>query len=616
MVNFNCYKFFCLLILLGCIAHGTARAQILNSETIIRIEKGKKTTTRKLHIQVNNKEDNWLSKIEISHEPDEEFELIEARVIDRNGNNVRKIKKKDITTRSDISHGTYYQDGLVEEFSMYWSQYPYQIEYSYQVKTSEFFWIAYWNPVRYVNLASLKSSLKLEIPPDYGISMDYSEGLLFQDTYDEKRRILTWSSGPSKIPKPEIHGPPLREMIPYVMVTPKKFQYGVPGSSESWSSLGQWQMELNRGTDILPTSEKKVVQKLVAQSDDPKEKTEILYNYLQDKTHYINVDIDKGGMKSYPASYVSQNKYGDCKALTTYMKALLNSIGIESYYTLINGASNPIKVKTDFPSQQFNHAVLMVPLDGETIWLENTSNSTPFNYMGTFTQGRTALVIDSEKSRLVQTPSLGAADVADIRTYRFEANDDDTWAFSLSADIGGSLFENYLHYLKNVSSEDLKSALLRDFAGKGFELQDWDFDSSDSDNRHMDVTVQGSCNSQIREIGSLKVISPNRISIPEFEKPERRKSIVRINFPINRINVSEYEMSTSKVGGLQMSEAVDIKSKYGTYKVNYSVRGQIMSVQESFMLKAGEYALTEYKDFYDFIQRIKTHQKSINIIIQ
>lgn len=126
-------KIILLLVILTLYVGQTSQAQVLDYATKIKIEKGKKITEKTFLIQVKNKENNWLSHIEVGHGPDAEFSLIGAKVIDAKGNIVKKLRKKDISTKSDLSHGTFYQDDLIEEFDLYWNEYPYQIEYSYRI---------------------------------------------------------------------------------------------------------------------------------------------------------------------------------------------------------------------------------------------------------------------------------------------------------------------------------------------------------------------------------------------------------------------------------------------------------------------------------------------------
>ena len=78
------------------------------------------------------------------------------------------------------------------------------------------------------------------------------------------------------------------------------------------------------------------------------------------------------------------------------MKVMLNYVAIDSYVTLIKAGTDAAEIKKDFPSQQYNHVILAIPLVNGTIWLENTSNSLPFNYPGTFTMGRYAFTVVSE----------------------------------------------------------------------------------------------------------------------------------------------------------------------------------------------------------------------------
>jgi hypothetical protein len=48
-----------------------------------------------------------------------------------------------------------------------------------------------------------------------------------------------------------------------------------------------------------------------------KKKAEFLYNHMQKHMRYVCVQLGIGGFKPFPATFVDQQKYGDCKALST-----------------------------------------------------------------------------------------------------------------------------------------------------------------------------------------------------------------------------------------------------------------------------------------------------------
>ena len=303
------YAFLTILILI-CSIQKTS-CQVLKYDSKIFIEtNGKKTTEKTVLVQIDDKQSNWLSHIEIKHNPKQTFSFNYARIIDSKGNILRKLKKKEISTRSDFSYQTFYQDDLITEFDLYWNQYPYRVEYSYTITEEEFLLLTNWTPMLYSNISTMESSLEINIPKDYNIHIYQSESLTHLKTELEDRKIYRWESSTTIKLKKEVFPPPIMELLPIVSVVPDKFYYGVSGSQDSWSSFGNWLDELNKGTDQLPLIERNNIKKLIEGIEDKTEIIKKIYYYHQDYTKYINVEIDVGGLKSFPATYVYRNKYG------------------------------------------------------------------------------------------------------------------------------------------------------------------------------------------------------------------------------------------------------------------------------------------------------------------
>lgn len=593
-----------------------AYGQVINYETKISIDKdGKKSTKKTVLIQVNNKDENWLSHVELGHNPKQKFSFDYAHILDTKGNPVRKLKKKELITRNELSYQAFYQDDLITEFDLYWNQYPYTVEYSYTIKEDEYLYIAWWSPLYFTNVPTIEASLDIEIPLNHSILIESSENLVFKESEINGRRILNWRSNMTESkPLVEAYSPPLE--IPNVKIVPEEFKYGVAGSFRSWAAYGLWQHNLNEGTDDLPLSEKIIIEKLVNEAESDEEILRKIYHYLQDHTRYINVAIDVGGLKSYPASYVCRNKYGDCKALTTYMKAMLKHAGFDALYTKIYAGINPIPVNTDFPSPQSNHVILAIPLKNDTIWLENTASHLPFNYLGTFTQNRFALAINAENSQLVKTPELSVDDVLHERSYDFQATHNNEIQVDLDLTLRGQEFENFRYFISEKEAWHQNEEMTRHIGIKDFKIQNWDVVKFHRDSTFLRLKVKGISSSIIRQIGSFQVINPLRIPLPDFEEPSKRESDVLISFPIHRFDKSTYDLRNFEQKEIQFPEDINIKNNYGLYSAQHSINGSKLIVTENFTLFANKISVETYKDFYDFIDSIHTHKKKTAILIK
>jgi hypothetical protein len=55
---------------------------------------------------------------------------------------------------------------------------------------------------------------------------------------------------------------------------------------------------------------------------EPIMKAKLIYDYVQQKSRYVSIQVGIGGWKPMDASDVDRLGYGDCKGLTNYTKAL------------------------------------------------------------------------------------------------------------------------------------------------------------------------------------------------------------------------------------------------------------------------------------------------------
>lgn len=589
--------------------------ELINYTTSIHIKNNRLITEKNYLIQVNNPQGDHMGEVSLLYQEDDKLDLLEAYILNKDGKKVHKLKRKEIITRSNFSESTFHEDNMVKEFKLKWHQYPYQIYYSYKTTEKPFLHIANWYPFIRSNIPTRKAVLKVDLPKDYKISINTSGDFHFKKETVKDSYTYYWKAKDLTPVKVENLSPPISELLPKVTIVGKKFMYGAQGSFESWSSFGQWQEKLINNLDILPQKEKDKVDRLIKGISDRKEIIKILYHYMQDNTRYINVSIDIGGLKPYPASYVSTNKYGDCKALTIYMKALLKYAGIGSYYTIIHAGESPVKINTALPSQQFNHVILNIPLGNDTIWLENTANYLPYNYIGTFTQGRYALLVDGQNSRLIKTPSLDMDQVQVKNVYNIQLDKQGNGVVNVRRVLRGKEFDSNKYYQNSYKKEDLTPLIKSYFNLPGFELINFDFDHTDRDKQEMDLLVKLKVQDQFKKYGSTLALKLVPFSEIELEKPEIRKHPLRIPYPYNQSDSIVYDISDFQNHEVSLPEVIEIENRHFIYNQSYKRVGDTLIVTRKFALPAGEYPIEEYAGFYAAMSEIiDANKKSIIIL--
>jgi hypothetical protein len=279
------------------------------------------------------------------------------------------------------------------------------------------------------------------------------------------KKTYTWETKDMPARHTEHSGPGWQEIVPYVLIGPSDFEaQGYKGNMNTWADYGKFIMQLRTGRDVLPDNIKQQVHALVDTITDKRRKVYALYHFLQQNTHYINVSLGIGGWQPFPAEYVATKKYGDCKALSNYMVALLKEAGIAGKYVEIRAGADEPPIVDAFPSFQFNHIITCVPMEKDSIWLECTSQTESPGYMGTFTGGRKAMLIDEDGGHVVWTPSYSAKDNTQCRVVSAQLGPDgnldanvSTWYQCIRQDLPHAMMdemsgERREKYLNNLFS--------------------------------------------------------------------------------------------------------------------------------------------------------------------
>ena len=329
-------------------------------------------------------------------------------------------------------------------------KYPFTIEYEYEKTLKESFFYEDWSFQPQSDVSVQHSGAQYIVSKGLGFRVKQLNLKHKCDTMIlADKTIYTWQ-------EENIAAYKLAEQIfisfdkkqPVLLTAPTIFNFGgFKGNMESWESFGKWLYDLNTNRDIVSSELQLKLKKLIENTTDKKEQVKIVYEYLQKNTRYESIQLGIGGYQTLEASFVEKKGFGDCKALSNYMKAMLKCIGINSYQVVVNAGTRD-DIHDDFPSQQFNHVILCVPLVKDSVWLECTSQSQPFNFLGSFTDNRHVLLISENGGKLVKTPEYGPS--ANFRKTKMEVSID----FRGNARVNGLMiysgisFENPLAKLK------------------------------------------------------------------------------------------------------------------------------------------------------------------------
>jgi transglutaminase-like putative cysteine protease len=183
----------------------------------------------------------------------------------------------------------------------------------------------------------------------------------------------------------------------------------------SYAEVGDAYGQLHEMASKVTPAVSALAAKIVGQVTEPREQARLLAEWVSLNVRYVAVSIGQGTLAPTAADETIRNRYGDCKAQTALLAALLASRGIDSEPALLH-SNDPRYTVPEIPVADFNHVMLHLP--AFDLYVDPTAYLASFGVLPWANYDKPVLLAVVGHSRLARTPALRADDnVTEVTTH-------------------------------------------------------------------------------------------------------------------------------------------------------------------------------------------------------
>ena len=583
-----------------------ASAVIRKENTVVEINKIDDIVYKKLSvITILNKDAISYSIPRIAYEKGDNISNVKVVIYDEKGTKIKSYSKSDFTDIAANPQGTFYSDSRMLILPITSPQFPYTIEFSYELTDENTVFIRDFIPFYEYNVSLEESDYSIVNKSGINLRSKIYESLFNYSSVNVKSNgdntVYNYHNVPA-IDNGELTPSPQR-ILPKVSFSLDKFNLeGKQGSISSWKDFGVWYYQNLLTPVSVSTPQIKAEVASLNLSGTTEEKVKKVYQYMQNKTRYIFVALGIGGWQPMLPDEVQKKGYGDCKGLTNYMKTLLDEAGIKSYYSIINSNSSPISFDKDFPKMAGNHVILVIPTEKGNIWLENTSQQIAFNHLSFSTTDRNTLTVKPDGIDIMQTPIYPADENKEKQTLNIQLNTDRTITGKGNFSYTGTQYDLNLVYML-LSEKEKMDVMKKRFSTLNFENLEMKGFSNDKNLATIDFELD------FKALNYSKIVGASYIfrAVPIFKDSFFEDSDRQLPFENKFSYQDEYEIIYELPKDYFVEEVPQngtVASEFGSYKISFEKRENKLVVKRFIQINKGMYSKEKYKDYIGFRKKI------------
>lgn len=567
---------------------------------------------------LNEQGDKWAGHAE-GYDKLRSIGSFEGSLFDAAGKKIKTLKKSEIRDVSGSDDASLADDNRIKWHSFFYKVYPFTVEYEVELSYKGTMFLPDWIPQERPVMAVQQSKISVMVPesnPLHYKMFNYKKEPLI--TTEKGNKIYTWEVKEMTAIQSEYASPAWHELSTSVFFATEKFELDdYQGSNASWKDFGKFVYDLKKERDVLPDEIKQKVHQLTDGVSDPYEKISKLYEYMQQNTRYISVQLGVGGWQPYDAKYVATRRYGDCKALSNYMYALLKEAGIRSVYTVITAGDEEDYLLTDLPSSQFNHVILFVPQGKDTTWLECTSQTKPAGYIGGGTGNRFAVAVDENGGTLIRTPRYGMNENLQVRKVAATIDEAGNLTAVIKTNYGAEQQDRLHSIINGLSKEKLMEFLKEDIDLATYDVRSFNYKEERKAVPVIAETLDLVADNYATVTGKRLFVIPNIITRThrKLAAAEERKFDIKLGFEYKDIDTVEIELPKGYTPEA-IPQDVLINSPFGKYSSSVKLKDNKIIYYRSMEHNSGRFPAKVYGDLVKFYETIYKADRNKVVLVK
>lgn len=592
---------------------------VRNSQTEITVQSQDRMTIRQRDIvTVFNETGYGQLDDSFVYSKNDKVKSTSAIVYDQMGKVLKKFGSKDFIDQVYNPSGNISDDRMVS-FRYTPNSYPITVEWEYELETRNTAFIRPFIPVHAPYMGVEKASYKITAPAELGLEF-YTRNWEGLEGFQQKEMAngyafdLVHFSGFAS----ESYAPRREAFLPEVLFRLRKFSLeGVKGEVSDWNSFGKWIYdEMLLKTSDVPPDLTQAIRHYVGEATDPMEKARKVYEFMQSRSRYVAIMLGIGGWKPMPVDKVYKMGYGDCKALSNFMRVLLKEVGVESYYTILHSDSEVRSLVPDFASVQGNHVILAIPQGDTYQFIECTSNTLPFGYHTSGNADRYVLVVKPSGGELVKTPKQhGNASVFTLNG-QVRINADAGVEADFTTLNTGNYYRGRLGLSLQKESDRLET--LRQELDQYRQLTITRYETADNrlaGEYTENITFKAD---RVGDVTAARMLLPIQLMYQSTDVPKRvRNRTMPVEIQSEFTVQQSYEVKLPEGYVLEAKpDNTHLQTPFGEYRLTIEVKdASTLHVQHVYALKKGTFPKESYEEYRKFREEVaKRDQSKIAII--